>query len=418
LEVLETPFKREEGQFFYEAIIMRKNITLCLIVFVFFMGIKNAEPWNEGRDMELLYPFIWQICWSPDSKKLAFAGWLEKGRNTDIYMLDIASGLVYNLTNTPDVEEANPSWSPDGSLIAYEREGKVWIMNSDGTNQHPICEGEHPVWSPDGQRLLVVTTMPLLDSPSDVDCVIMVVDRNGKEERILVGNYDGLAPLMWLPTGEILFAKVSPESCVAVEEVWKIKEDSTNAIKLPLPPRDYWSYPDVSFSPDGSKVVYCGYDTESGLITIGVDGTNKACIFNPDDFQIWAVAWAPNGQKIAIAGGFHHTDGDYPRNIYLINPDGTGFQQVTSFTGFLAKVKGRTVLARRLREWKNYTPKSPAVKKNVNVALRPGLSSNNSIDIEDKPTKSSKNPTAPLTAGGLTLTAIGYVVWKFLRILA
>ncbi|MDE0506815.1 MAG: hypothetical protein OXI86_22290, partial [Candidatus Poribacteria bacterium] len=44
-----------------------------------------------------------------------------------------------------------PSWSPDGGHIAYESEGRIWVMNSDGKNQRRltnIAGDEHPTWSP------------------------------------------------------------------------------------------------------------------------------------------------------------------------------------------------------------------------------------------------------------------------------
>jgi Tol biopolymer transport system component len=41
---------------------------------------------------------------------------------------------------------AAPTWSPDGSQIAFltDRTGQweIWIMNADGTNQHPLLSSE------------------------------------------------------------------------------------------------------------------------------------------------------------------------------------------------------------------------------------------------------------------------------------
>src|SRR5579871_3933074 len=57
----------------------------------------------------------------------------------------------------------DPSLSPDGSKVAFcsMRETlyfQVWVMNSDGSNQHRITDiktGDAcgPVWSPDGKRI-------------------------------------------------------------------------------------------------------------------------------------------------------------------------------------------------------------------------------------------------------------------------
>ena len=41
------------------------------------------------------------------------------------------------LTDNDHVSDTHPSWSPDGSKLAYHREGarfqEVWSMNADGT---------------------------------------------------------------------------------------------------------------------------------------------------------------------------------------------------------------------------------------------------------------------------------------------
>jgi Tol biopolymer transport system component len=41
---------------------------------------------------------------------------------------------------------AAPAWSPDGSQIAFltDRTGQweIWVMNADGTDQHPLLPSE------------------------------------------------------------------------------------------------------------------------------------------------------------------------------------------------------------------------------------------------------------------------------------
>jgi TolB protein len=54
---------------------------------------------------------------SPDGNRVVFS--LEQGGNSDIYMLDLATGQRTQLTNAPSIETA-PSFSPDGSQIVFE----------------------------------------------------------------------------------------------------------------------------------------------------------------------------------------------------------------------------------------------------------------------------------------------------------
>ena len=66
------------------------------------------------------------------------------------------------LTISPVLGDYYPSFSPDGTQIAYYHQddlsgGSIWVMNADGTNQHQVSPYvrylQHPVWSPDGSLI-------------------------------------------------------------------------------------------------------------------------------------------------------------------------------------------------------------------------------------------------------------------------
>lgn len=70
------------------------------------------------------------------------------------------------LSETGNVDDANPAWSPDGNWIAFGRKPvrttagrQLWVMRADGTEARPLTNSltiHHgpPVWSPDGRYLL------------------------------------------------------------------------------------------------------------------------------------------------------------------------------------------------------------------------------------------------------------------------
>jgi Tol biopolymer transport system component len=58
-------------------------------------------------------------AWSPDGRRIAFARAGENG--ADLYVLELATGRVDRLTESPAVVEAHPDWSPDGRRIAFSR---------------------------------------------------------------------------------------------------------------------------------------------------------------------------------------------------------------------------------------------------------------------------------------------------------
>ena len=70
---------------------------------------------------------------SPDGGSVVFS--LERGGNTDFYLMNLRSGGTTQLTNAPSIETA-PSFSPDGSQIVFEsdRTGapQIYVMGAGG----------------------------------------------------------------------------------------------------------------------------------------------------------------------------------------------------------------------------------------------------------------------------------------------
>src|SRR4029453_10336057 len=68
------------------------------------------------------------------------------------------------LTETDEIDEFEPSASPDGKLIAYEAEGgtdDIYLMNADGSGERRLLAGtatiswHAPSFSPDSRTLAV-----------------------------------------------------------------------------------------------------------------------------------------------------------------------------------------------------------------------------------------------------------------------
>ena len=110
--------------------------------------------------------------WAPDGQRLAFARRTRTdtivcnpappactGVDTvtaiDVFSMNADGTDVRQLTSTPDVDEVDPSYSPDGRMIAYYRLpadrgdefGEVWVMNSDGSGKRLVALGANPEWS-------------------------------------------------------------------------------------------------------------------------------------------------------------------------------------------------------------------------------------------------------------------------------
>lgn len=113
---------------------------------------------------------------SPDGERLALIE--AKGGFWEAHAADIAVARVdgserRRLTDDPG-EDASPSWSPDGSRIAFlsdrDRNGRclfhdctgsaseLYMMNADGSDQRRLTRTtateSRPSWSPDGRRIV------------------------------------------------------------------------------------------------------------------------------------------------------------------------------------------------------------------------------------------------------------------------
>lgn len=81
----------------------------------------------------------------------------------DVFTVPAEHGTTRNLTRSQGVREMAPTWSPDGSTIAYlsdeTGEYEIWLRDQDGRGEPRRVTGDGgvwrfpPAWSPDGGKL-------------------------------------------------------------------------------------------------------------------------------------------------------------------------------------------------------------------------------------------------------------------------
>jgi Tol biopolymer transport system component len=140
--------------------------------------------------------------------------------------VDVEDGARINLTNSPDVYDRNPSWSPDGKRIAFcsgnFTGAQIYIMDADGSNVVKLTDKElgcHPVfvhndirlffsasgpsWSPDGKRIVFYGSTVCRPDPSlgvgGWDSIFIVdIDSRQVLDLIATGPGDYYRPV-WSP---------------------------------------------------------------------------------------------------------------------------------------------------------------------------------------------------------------------------
>ena len=99
--------------------------------------------------------------------------------DSEIWTIDANGGQATRLTHD-DVSSIEPTWSPDGSRIAFWEGGELWTMGADGTDAHRIYRNPAdpggvwaPAWSPDGTRIAFLSCCA--DHRSEADVPLLAV---------------------------------------------------------------------------------------------------------------------------------------------------------------------------------------------------------------------------------------------------
>ena len=219
--------------------------------------------------------------WSPDGSKIAFNHY-QRG-NQNIYVMQADGRRVERLTR--DGASSGPAWSPDGTRIAFAREASgnagIYIMKADGTRVTRLTRGPllaySPAWSPDGTRIAYIA---YAKGPPASATRLYVMSADGSSAR-----------------------RIGPDG-----------------VGLP------------SWSPDGTEIAFVREDTGS-VYVINSDGFGLRRVVDlarlargrhfPQNFTSRA-AWSPDGRRIAFAAGKIGSS-----HLYIASVRGSGLAELT-----------------------------------------------------------------------------------------
>jgi len=247
----------------------------------------------------------------PASPTIAFTAWKVPGGDPDHEQVYVArpDGSVTQITHGANHRAV--TWSPDGSeLIVLRGLSEIWSIAADGSSPVRLAEvgpnrfGSAEVnvhFSPDGS---------LIAFQRDRD--LFVMDADGTDQRKIASHADdffvyGTADFSWSPDGSrIAFAKGYQGS----DGLYTVHPDGTGLEPLGTGALERAEHP--SWSPDGSTIAFSGYRPGAygdNVFVMDLDGGAPIQVAKG-----YSPTWSPDGSQIAV---------DQNGSILVISQDGS-----------------------------------------------------------------------------------------------
>jgi len=229
---------------------------------------------------------------------------------------------------SPGENTGNVSWSPDGKVIRFFRDGALWEISADGSSLHEVLPGWQNRgseccghWTPDGKFYIFGT------EPEPF--------RGGKiwalDERRGLFRHPSAEPVL-LTTGPISWENPVPGK--GTDKIFSTGDTSLGELcrfdpktKQLQPFLGGISAEDVSFSKDGQSVAYVSFPDGIGW-KANRDGSNPVQL-STAALHATNPRWSPDGSKI-VFGDYEEREAN---RIYLVSSQGGIPERLPAYRG-------------------------------------------------------------------------------------
>lgn len=301
----------------------------------------------ESGSLYSLGVSVYSFTWSPDGQKVLYE------QEHDLWVMDVETGQIENLTKTPDHLDSNASWSPDGQWIAFLRSrtlepgetierlvkpltSRLVLVDSQGINYPEV--DERPAggysWSPDSKRIIY----------TDAEGGLYIFDLDDEQRQPLIpadyGLQDDLyfSSAVWSPGGDEIAVSFStrpkPEdtSMEAGCAILNLKDHTSSILKhytvtlgMPyegIPPGETLCCggPGIQWSPARDHLLVNiiplpRMDLPIGLTVMDTRNGGEISLARKGEEYFWAYAadWSLDGRWVAYVNG-------RDRSLWVVNP--------------------------------------------------------------------------------------------------